>query len=93
MDIVKNVVTNCRNMGYAKTVVKNNIAHITTITWKLIKIIKRNKKSNYGCSNTLNMILIQRKCLSMVIIDRPFEETLRYLKIGTFLFLNQEIDI
>ena len=32
MDIVKNVVTNCRNMGYAKTVVKNNIAHITTIT-------------------------------------------------------------
>ena len=32
IDIVKNVVTNCRNMGYTKTVVKNDIAHIATIT-------------------------------------------------------------
>ena len=43
---------------------------------KIGKIIKRNKKSNYGCSNTLNILLIQRKCLNMDVIDRHFGETL-----------------
>ena len=51
----------------------------------MVKIIKRNKKLNYGCSNTLNILLIQRKCLSMDVIDRHFEETLRYLKIRYFI--------
>ena len=51
----------------------------------MVKIIKRNKKLNYGCSNTLNILLIQRKCLSMDVIDRHFEETLRYLKIKYFI--------
>ncbi len=60
---------------------------------KIGKNQQKNKKPNYGCSNTLNILLIQRKCLNMDVIDRHFEGTLRYLKIGTFLFLNQKIDI
>ena len=58
-----------------------------------LKILIGNKKSNYGCSNTLNILHIQRKCQIMGATDQHFEGTLRYLKIGTFLFLNQEIDI
>ena len=57
------------------------------------KINKKSKKSNYDYSNTLNILHIQRKCLSMDVADRHFGETLRYLKIRIFLFLNQEIDI
>ncbi len=41
----------------------------------------------------INILHIQRKCLSMDTTDRHFGETLRYLKIRIFLFLNQEIDI
>ena len=73
-------------------VVKNDIACIAVFTWKLAKNIKRNKKSNYGYSNTLNILHIQGKCQSMGVIDQHFGETLRYLKIRIFLFLNQEID-
>ena len=74
-------------------VVKNDIVCIAVVTWKLAKNIKRNKKSNYGYSNTLNILHIQRKCLIMDATDRHFGETLRYLKIRISLFLNQEIDI
>ena len=73
-------------------VVKNDIVCIAIVTWKLAKNIKRRKKSNYGYSNTLNILHIQRKCLSMDATDRHFGETLGYLRTKIFLFLNQEID-
>ena len=74
-------------------VVKNDIVCIITVTYKLVKNIKRSKKSNYGYSKTLNILYIQRKCLSTDATDRHFGEILRYLKIKIFLFLNQKIDI
>jgi len=51
---------------------------------KIGKNHKKKQKNNYGYSNILNILHIQRKCLSMVIIDRHFEETPRYLKIKIF---------
>ena len=70
-------------------------AQILLVNKKIVEIylLKRSKKSNYGYSNTLNILHIQRKCLSTDAADRHFGETLRYLKIKMFLFLNQKIDI
>ena len=46
----------------------------------MVKIIKRNKKLNYGCSNTLNILLIQRKCLSMDATDPTFWRNIKIFK-------------
>ena len=60
---------------------------------KIGKNHKKKQKIKLCCSNTLNILPIQRKCLNMDVIDRHFEGTLRYLKISISLFLIQKIDI
>jgi hypothetical protein len=59
----------------------------------LIKNKKRRKNIFYGYSNILNILPIQRKCQNMDIIDQPFEEILKCLKIKTFLFMKRKKDI